>query len=539
MQQISVKDTRQEKSGVGPDYDPTSQEKDAFTETVTAFEQVENRVPADTIHIGGNPVTWYPQSGSQTDFLQCPIFECLLHGNRGGGKSDALLWAFAQHVNRGYKEAWRGVIFRQTYPQLGEIQVKSEKWFRQVFPKAQFNRTKMYWEWPTGEQLLFRHVMHPSDYFSYHGFEFPFIGFEELTTWPDSECYLQSFTLCRTSKKGVPLMIRSTTNPYGAGYGWVKERFGLHGKWWQTVVIPYPKNKDGQLEQPRCAIYSNLDENKKLLDAVPNYRQIVTSGITNDAMAAAWLDGSWEIIAGGMFGDVWDTKHNLVPRFIPPETWKMYRSFDWGSGKPFAVVWYAESDGSDLDMPGKGWISTVRGDLYVFAEWYGWNGQPNKGCHMLAVDVAKGVIERELLWGIHGHVLRGPADSSIYDMENGVSIGLDMEKKVRVNGRIYTGVSWERADKRPGSRKAGWELMRTMIKAAHPNNGLPRETPGLFVMDHCKHVIRTVPVLPRDEKDLEDVDTDAEDHCGDALRYAVRERRGNAGSGTAKVRGMF
>ena len=487
----AVKKEPEQREDAGPSHDPTTEEQDGFDAQLVETQQVEDQVPAESVIAGGKSIVWYPHNGSQVDFLQCPVFECLLHGNRGGGKSDALLFAFAQHVGRGYREAWRGVIFRQTYPALAEMVLKSQKWFRQIYPKATFNRAKMFWEWPTGEQLLFRHVLHPNDYFSYHGFEFPFIGFEELTTWPGPECYLQAFTLCRTARKGVPLMIRSNTNPYGPGHNWVKDRFGLHGKWWETIIIKAPRGRDGNVERPRCAIYSSLDENKKLLEASPEYKQTVATGITNEAMAAAWLDGDWSIVAGGMFSDVWDAKYNVVPRFKIPDTWRLDRSFDWGSASPFSVGWWAESDGSDVEIPGRGWMSTVRGDTYRIHEYYGWTGRPNEGLKMLATDVAREIIERELAWGIHGKVRSGPADSSIYNMENGMSIGVDMAKPVRIGGRMYPGVSWTPADKRPGSRKAGWELMRTMLKSAHPDEvGLPRERPGLFVFDHCAAIFK-------------------------------------------------
>jgi hypothetical protein len=45
--------------------------------------------------------------------------------------------------------------------------------------------------------------------------------------------------------------------------------------------------------------------------------------------------------------------------------------------------------------------------------------------------------------------------------------------------------------------------------------------PGLYVFDTCTQFIRTVPVLPRDERLYDDVDTDAEDHIGDETRYRV------------------
>ena len=40
-------------------------------------------------------VIWQPLPGSQTRFLTCPVFEALLEGTRGGGKTDALLMSFS------------------------------------------------------------------------------------------------------------------------------------------------------------------------------------------------------------------------------------------------------------------------------------------------------------------------------------------------------------------------------------------------------------------------------------------------------------
>ncbi|HEX5039668.1 MAG TPA: terminase, partial [Candidatus Limnocylindria bacterium] len=73
-----------------------------------------------------------------------------------------------------------------------------------------------------------------------------------------------------------------------------------------------------------------------------------------------------------------------------------------------------------------------------------------------------------------------------------------------------------------GSRINGWQRMRTMLKNAHPPaSGGPREHPGLFVTDACPHFLRTIPSLSRDDKNPDDVDTEAEDHVGDEVRYEV------------------
>lgn len=484
----------------------------------------------------GVRVVWAPLPGSQEEFLSCPLQECLLHGSRGPGKSDALLMDFAQGVGRGYGAAWRGVLFRETYPQLADLVAKSEKWFRLIFPDALFNRGRMEWEFATGEVLMFRHMKRPDDYWSHHGQEYPWIAWDELTNWASPECYLRMFSCNRCSVPGVPRRIRSATNPYGKGTNWVKARFRLEGEWWRTQVIDDGKDRDGNPEPPRAAIHGHLKENRHLLEADPDYARTVMAAATNKAMAAAWLNGDWNVIAGGMFDDVWSYEHNNLPRFEIPRSWRIDRAFDWGSSRPFSVGWYAESDGTDLELSDGRCISTVRGDVFRVAEWYGWTGQPNEGLRMLAVDVAKGIVEREVAWGwtdtSGSRVHPGPADSSIYDVENGRSIALDMESPVRIGNVMYPGVQWLRADKRPGSRKQGWEQMRAMIRAAQPQPGTVREEPGFFVVgERNPQFLRTVLSIPRDEKDPDDVDTDAEDHQADEVRYRIRSSGSRVSSG--------
>jgi hypothetical protein len=107
---------------------PTETDKQEFERRLAEAMTNEAKV-LPQLKIKGKSVIWYPLKGSQTAFMQCPGLEALFHGTRGPGKTDSLLMAFAQHVGKGYGAAWRGVIFRQTYPQLADVQAKSEKWF--------------------------------------------------------------------------------------------------------------------------------------------------------------------------------------------------------------------------------------------------------------------------------------------------------------------------------------------------------------------------------------------------------------------------
>jgi len=404
-----------------------------------------------------------------------------------------MLMDFAQFIGRGYGAAWRGILFRRHYPDLEEIEVKSKKYFYRIFPEAHYNKSEHRWTWPSGEELLFRYADKPDDYWNYHGHEYPWIGWDELTAWANDELYMTMMTVCRSSDPNVPRHYRATCNPYGPGHNWVKLRH----------IDPSPRGRIAIDEQgrERVTIHGSIYENLILQKNDPGY--LANLKAQAGARRAAWLEGDWDIVAGGMFDDIWDGNIHVVAPFRVPLTWRLDRSFDWGSARPYSVGFWAESDGCDITLPGGTARSTQRGDLFRIAEMYGWTGKPNEGTRELAVEVARKVVNFQQI--LNRPINPGPADSSIFSNENGNSIAGDMEK---------VGVRWEPANKQSGSRVNGWELMRERLK-----NSVNREGPGLYIFDTCRQFIRTVPVLPRDSKNPDDVDSEVEDHClaGDTL----------------------
>lgn len=461
-------------------------------------------------------VVWRPNPGAQMAFLSCPVFEVLLEGNRGGGKTESLLIDFAREVGRGFADKWIGVLFRHTYKQLSDVIDKSRRLFKAAWPQAVFHQTGYYWLWPTGEKLLLRHFERDADYDDYHGHAYPWQGWEELTTWATPTGYKRMMSTCRSDLEGVPRRVRATCNPHGRGHNWIRERFRLPA--WRSRIITDSRNEVGDLEPPRVAIFCPLSENRPLLDADPDYLQRVRAAARNESERKAWEEGSWDIISGGMFDDVWEPRVHVIEPFAIPGSWRIVRTFDWGSSAPFSVGWWAKSDGSVAYNRDGSVRHTVRGDVFRIGEWYGWKvGHPNEGLRMLATDIARGIIERERILGIEARVQPGPADSSIFDFSNGSGIADDMSRPVRLpDGRVVKGPEFVPADKSPGSRHKGWDTMRRLMRDAKPNaDGTPRERPGFFLFSHCDQFQRTVPVLPRDEKDPDDVDTAAEDHIAD------------------------
>jgi len=452
-------------------------------------------------------IIWTPHPGSQVQFLECPVHEVLLHGNRGGGKTDVLLMDFLQHVGLGYGAEWRGILFREEYTQLTDVINKSKKWISQIFPGAKYNGSEHKWTFPDGEQLFLRYMRVASDYWNYHGHEYPWIGWEELTNWATDECYKSMMSTNRCSDPNVPRKYRSTCNPAGPGHGWVKQRF-------IDAVDPLQIFHDNETKKGRVHIPSRLQENETLLAADPTYVNTILASAQDDPVKyKAWVLGSWDIIAGGFFTDLWDPAIHILPYFPIPRTWDVIRSFDWGSSKPWAVTYIAESNGEQPDCEYELPYFT-KGSVVIINEVYGWTGTVNEGDRATSQQIAERVLELDAAiereFGCK--VRSGPADTNIYEVRDGTSIGSNMATR---------GLHWKRAYKGSGSRVAGWSLIRTMLGAAKRKDP---EAAHLYFCDRARHHIRTLPLMQTDDKKPEDIDTDLEDHAMDSMRYGLTRK---------------
>jgi hypothetical protein len=71
------------------------------------------------------------------------------------------------------------------------------------------------------------------------------------------------------------------------------------------------------------------------------------------------------------------------------------------------------------------------------------------------------------------------------------------------------------------NRMAGLNAIREALNWGRLPEGRLIKPPRLQVFSTCPNLIRTLPALPYDPIRIEDVDTDAEDHAYDTLRYGV------------------
>jgi hypothetical protein len=542
---------------------------DPVTLLPTAFAPV----PQELVDKLDTHEVWRPLKGSQELALCCPANEILYSGTRGPGKTDAQIMDFRKMVGQGYGQFWKGIIFDRQYKNLDDVISKTKRWFPKFQDGARFiGSGALKWVWPTGEELLFRHCKTDSDYNNYHGHEYPWIAWNELTKYPTSSMYdammscnrtsfvphLHSPGLSRDDIKVVvqcidscwplddivgtaraktivdkilpplPLRVFSTTNPYGAGHNWVKRRFvqadpelgdtrGRIVRRSRMIFSPRTQKRE-LITKTQCHISGTWRENTFL----PSDYPMTLTEIKDPNKRKAWLKGDWDIVAGGALDDVWSPRHQIKPRFKVPPAWRLSRSFDWGSTHPFWCGWWATANGEEcvIKHPDgtEETFCPAKGSLILWHEWYGVNtdqyGQldlgTNEGLKLSSRKVAVGIKSRES--GLKGHwhsgeVVPGPADNQISNVndEESQSIESIMAKE---------GVRWTRSDKSAGSRKNGLELVRQALE-----NSITGDGPGLYFMDHCAGAIGTLPSLPRDEDDMDDVDTDAEDHPYDGVRY--------------------
>ena len=489
----------------------------------------------------GRQVQLVAQPGAQEAWLALPEQEGLFSGARGTGKTITAAATYLQHVGTGYGASWKGIWLRHSMTGHVEAKALLEATILPIWRDAvKININNSTYTWPTGEQLRLGFFGDMSDYQTWIGQSWPWIGWEELTQFPDDKFYKQMLATNRSDYPGLPVMVRATTNPGGPGHEWVRRRFD-----------PPPEPKYGyiighRIEPPdggptRRAICSVLEENQRFLLAAPNYKSTIAASAIDAGQLEAWTTGSWNVQAGGLLEAAWyaSSAHftlDEIPAECIPPTWTIIRGFDWGEASPSGMLWVAISDGTQITLPIGKRLPFIRGDLLIFHELYTCQpGMPNTGTGATIHEIKVEAIGDEIRLGLRyqeptsGKWIviprRGIADDQIFVPQSNRgeaadSLADEFAKAVKVNGTLQRGFLFEEADKSPGSRIRGWATIRSRMLATVP----PRERPGLFITRNCKELLRTLQSLPRDPQKMDDCPKKAEDHLPDVLRYLLGKR---------------
>lgn len=434
-----------------------------------------------------------PQPGPQHHFITCPADIVVYGGARGGGKSFASLGEFWCHADDWGPHA-KGLMLRRTREDLKDTIDMA----RQMYGGAAEWRDKdKQFRFANGAVLHMAYLEKDTDAMNYQGWSLTRVYVEELTQYASPTGIFRLFATLRTTS-GARCQMRATCNPGGPGHHWVKT--------WVIDRGAYQPTKDPETGLVRIFIPAKIKDNPALLNNDPNYvNRLKASG--SPALVRAWLEGDWSIIEGAFFPEFDPTRH-VIPPFQIPQHWTRFRSMDWGSASPFSIGWWAVVQDDTVHEN----FILPKNAIVRYREWYGSSG-PNTGLRLPADAVAQEVVRRETDGhGVREDIAYGVLDPAAFAVVSGPSIGETFARR---------GVFFRRADNSRVStpkRMGGWDQIRWRLR------GNADGEPMMFFFDHCRDAIRTIPMMQHDENKPEDLDSEAEDHAPDEIRYACMSR---------------
>lgn len=436
-------------------------------------------------------IVWAPQPGPQHALVDCPFTEVLFGGARGGGKSDGVLGKFAIKAER-YGSAFNAVFFRKEMPQADDLIERAKEIYCPL--GADWREQPRSFRFPGGGRVRFRPLENVADAAKYQGQNLSDAAVEEAGNYEDPRPIDMLFGALR-SKGGTPVQLILTANPGGVGQQWIKHRYIDPAP---MGMRPLVRKLPNGAEHRYIYIPSRVQDNRILLHNDPTYINRLHL-VGSPELVRAWLEGDWSVVSGAFFPEWSADKHIVAPRSLPAY-WHRFRSFDWGSARPFSVGWWAVSDGELPEFPA--------GSMIRYREWYGAQRDesgrtiPNTGLRLTAEEVADGIVERERSDTYANRTMTGVADPSIFAADGGPSIADRMAAR-----KVYFRAADNTRVGRSGAM-GGWDQLRARLKG-------DGETPALFVFSTCTDFIRTVPALQHDVDRPEDIDSDGEDHIGD------------------------
>ena len=460
-----------------------------------------------------------PQPGPQTTLLTTDADDILFGGGRGGGKTFGLALHWVQHAYK-YGIDAKGLLIRKVLKEFGPLKDElgalfcGEGQYKNKIAEWEGSRTSL--KFSNKAKLVFSQLEKPSDILMYKGHQYSWIGIEEADNYKSPEDIMLLKASLRSANPNVKCCFIMTANPGGMGNGWLRKQYvdrcPAPNQVWEEKDVFNLDGKELTTSIKKIYIPSKITDNPKLLENDPNYLSRIKKSVSGkEWMIKAWIDGDWNVQAGGMFDYAWDKSKHVIPEFIVPQNWSIYRSYDWGYSSPFSVGWWAVSNGESVTVPNVGTVTYPRGSYFRIDEWYG-AYEDGSGLQLSNKDFIAQLKEREnVIKKRHDKKIihAGPADSQIFNRLDEDSIA-DVHKKL--------GIKWLKAEKGPGSRVAGWQRIIDLLMSAG-NRDL--DGPGMYVFDRCLKFIEIFPHAQRDPKKQDDI-IDEEDHIMDETSYMVR-----------------
>lgn len=398
-------------------------------------------------------------------------------GARGGGKSYAMRRKLVLLCMR--YERISVLLLRRTLQELRKNHIQPLLF--ELSGYAAYKKDERCFIFPNGSRLELGYCDNDGDLMQYQGAEYDVIGFEEATNFREEWIRFITTSL-RSTRRDIRTRVYYTCNPGGVGHSYIKRLF---------IDCDFA---DGERAEDYLFIPAKVYDNKPLMEANPDYVRLLEA--LPAAKRRAHLEGDWNVCEGQVFEEFRNDPEHYIDRigthviapFDIPESWTIHRSFDFGYAKPFSCAWWA----CDYD-----------GRLYRILEFYGCVArEPNVGIKLTPDEIFSQIaqIEREHPY-LAGRHIYGVADPSIWDASRGISIAEVGERH---------GIFFERGDNK---RIAGW--MQVHYRLSFDKNGIPM----MYVFEHCRDFIRTIPLMQYSVNSPEDINTELEDHIADETRY--------------------
>ena len=453
-----------------------------------------------------------PNPGPQEMFLSCPADICIFGGAAGGGKTMGLLLEPIRYLDN---SEYGFVMFRRTSPQItneGGLWDKSMGLYSKLGGVPVTGH--LTWRFPSGAKGSFRHLQYEENKYAWDGTEVAEFLFDELPHFTRTQFF---YMLSRNrSTSGVKPAVRGSCNP---SPGWVKT---FLAPWVdksycadieESVKRPWQKRaKSGEIRwfivkedavvwvpagytqtivvgpvtrsipaKSICFIQSSVFDNPKLLDADPEY--LVNLMSLPEVEQQRLLFGNWDIFEGLYFDEFADHRHLIFPDPSILKNCKFVGAFDWGYDAPCCFLLAAV---------------TNQGTVHIIDELY--------ERQLENEEMASRILAKLLRWGVNPADCPIAADPSMWNPKRygPQTRKADVEDFWRAKLRFI---------KAENARRPGWNQVRSYL-----------HLPGRlrFWRGCCPNLVRTLPEQKFATKgDLEDLDTEGEDHAVDTLRYLL------------------
>ena len=439
---------------------------------------------------------FYTPLSKQAEFHQSLAKYRAMVGGFGSGKTRALLMEAI--ITCLCVPGCNTLIIRRTSPDLQKTVIdKFED--PNIVPRwvyKSYNKNDKIVTFANGSELFFGYCQRDSDVNQYLSTEYAFIGIEEagefsFRVWEALTGRARVSTEMKDiSGADVHPSVGIATNPFGVGYSWIKRLFVDHKPMEDTDPKAY-NPKDYYL------VHSTVLDNP--YTCTPEYIKTL-EGLTGSMKQKA-LYGNLNLISGQYFDNFDPARHVKKWDEVTFKPWHpKWIAADWGMAHSFPVYWFTKGEIKD----------PINKNIRVVNVVYREHIMRDMNAIEAADDIARMCDHNE-----QGRITEKISNFYLSwerFMRQGKSQGFDHSIAEQMGSRLkkFGLPQPQPADK---NRVDGWALMYQLL-----------DMDQLVFMENCEKAISHLPLLTRDDTNLEDVlksDTLADD-IGDALRYGLK-----------------